>query len=314
MFHDAGIFRPPFPLPTKFFSDDEYFIVTSNDDPWTPWYDQATWHNPDHEAYCNITGKFVNNIRFPYNLTMIQFGNSNVAAILQPDNHTIINTHPLYRCAPRSPVLSLLEKGVEGKDDIVLGNGTWGAYGGSGLSSIGGTVRLGQLLPNSPPIQHALKLQLYASTYYYDQPPGYMWPALRRDGYAFDPSSPHHYGGHDMYLSPGALFAIPSNITVNVTTVPAKKLLFALQNYGGYLVADTVGNRGTMNTEHGVTDEFQAAYGYAFDSGPTGPGAAWYVDMLTLFQSLHIVINNSNRTVGGGGTPLQPPPPPFCPM
>ncbi len=91
-------------------------------------------------------------------------------------------------------------------------------------------------------------------------------------------------------------------------------MLFALQNYGGYLCDNTYANRGTMGTEHGVTDEFQAAYGYAFDSRATGLGAAWYADMLALFRALHVVINNSNSTVGGGGTPLQPPPPPICPI
>ena len=314
MFHDPGIFRPPFALPHRFFSDHEYFVVTDNNDPWTPWYDQGFWGNHSSEVYCNITGKLVGNIRFPFNVTMRAFRNNNVAALLQPDNHTIINTHPLYRCEPGSPVLAILEKGVEGKDDIVFGNGTWGAYGGSGLSSIGGTIRLGELLPNSPPIQHAIKLQLFAADYYYDQPPGYVWPAIRCDGYAFNPADPYRYGGHDRYLSPGALLAIPSNTSVNVTTVPGAKLLFALQNYGGYLVADTFSNQGTMNTEYGVTEEFQATYGYAFNATSTGPGAAWYADLLTLFQSLHIVINNSNKTVGGGGTPLQPPPPLICPI
>jgi len=314
VFHDPGIFRPPFALPNNFYSDDEYFIVTTSNDPLTPWYNQGLWGKFDPEVYCNITGKFVANIHFPFNLTATRFRNNNVAAILQPDNQTIVNTHPLYRCTPGSPILSLLEKGVEGKDNIVLGNGTWGAYGGSGLSCIGGTIRLGELLSNSSPIRHALKMQLNATAYYYDQPPGYVWPALRRDGYAFNSSSPHHYGGHDIYLSPGSLLAIPSNVTVNVTTTPAKKLLFALQNYGAYIVADTVANHGTLNTEHGVTDEFQAAYGYDFDSGPTGPGAEWYADMLALFQALHVVINNSESTVGGGGTPLQPPPPPICPI
>jgi hypothetical protein len=141
-----------------------------------------------------------------------------------------------------------------------------------------------------------------------------VWPALNCDGYAFNPKDPYRYDGKDIYLSPGALLAIPSNITVNVTTVPGKKLLFTLQNYGGYLCDDTYANRGTVGTEHGVTDEFQNAYGYAFSSRSTGPGAAWYADMLTLFQSLHVVINNRNDTVGGGGTPLQPPPPPICPI
>lgn len=314
IFHDPGIFRSPFPLPFNFFSDDDYFIVTTNNDPPTPWYDQGWWGDPDGEAHCNIIGKFVDNILFPVNLTVRDFGNNNAAALLQPDNHTIINTQPLYRCMPGSPVLSLLKQGVLAKDDIVWGNGTWGAHGGSGLSSIGGTIRLGELLPDTPPIRHAVKLQLDAVLYYYDQRPGYVWPALTCDGYAFDLNDSHHYGGKDKYLSPGALLAIPSNITIQLNTIPGRKLLFTLQNYGGYISDDTYGNRGTIGTEHGVTDEFQATYGYPFNSGPQGPGAAWYTDMLTLFQALHVVINNDKDTVGGGGIPLQPPPPPICPI
>jgi hypothetical protein len=313
VFHDPGLFRAPFSLPYNFFSDDDYFIISTSDDPPTPWYNQGWWGTPGNKSQCNITGELVGNISFPANVTVIELGN-NAAALLQPDSHTIINTQPLYRCTPGSPVLSALMTDVGAKDDIVSSNGTWGAHGGSGLSSIGGTIRLGELLPDAPPIQHALKLQLYASDYYYNQSPGYVWPALKCDGYAFDPKYPGHYGGHDIYLSPGSLLAIPSNITVNVTTVPGQKLLFVLQNYGGYLCDDTYANRGTVNTEHGVTDEFQAAYGYAFNSVSTGPGAAWHADMLALFRSLHVVINNSNRTVGGGGTPLQPLPPPICPI
>lgn len=309
-FHDPGLFRPPFSLPDDFFSDDDYFIVTSENDPPTPWYNQGWW---TPESHCDIKGKLVGNIAFPANLTITKGGN-NAAAILQPDNRTIINTQPIYRCEPGSPVLSLLLTGATGKDDIVSGNGSWGAHGGSGLSSIGGTIRLGELLSNAPPIQHALKLQLYAFDYYYEQPPGFVWPALYCDGYAFDKNFTKHYGGKDIYVSPGALLAIPFNITVNVTTVPGQKMLFALRNYGGYLCDDTYYNRGTVNTEYGVTDEFQVAYGYRFNSGPTGPGAAWYADMLTLFQSLRVVINNSKDTIGGEGTPLQPPPPPICPI
>jgi hypothetical protein len=199
-------------------------------------------------------------------------------------------------------------------DDIVSSNGTWGAHGGSALSSVGGTIRLGELLPNAPSIKHALKLQLNALDYYYGQPPGYVWPALHCDSHAFDLNSTKHYGGKDIYVSPGALLAIPSNITVKVTTVLGQKMLFALQNYGGYLCDNTDANLGTVNTEHGVNDEFEVAYGYPFNAGPTGPGAAWYADMLALFQSLHVVVNNRNNTVGGGGTPLQPPAPPICPI
>ena len=314
IFHDPGIFRPPFPLPKNFFSDDDYFIVTTSSDPLTPWYNQGWWGPPGGEAHCNVTGRFVRNISFPLNVTVREYGNNNAAALLQPDKHTIINMQPLYRCQPGSPVLSLAMGGLRATDDIVSGNGSWGAHGGSGLSSIGGTIRLGELLPSAPPIRHALKLQLFASTYYYSRPPGYVWPALNCDGYAFNPSDPGHYGGNDIYVSPGSLLAIPSNISVKVTTAPGQKLLFTLQNYGGYLCDDTYYNRGTVGTEHGVTDEFQATYGYPFDTDGSGSGAAWYADMLVLFQSLRVVINNRNDTIGGGGTPLQPPPPPICPI
>jgi hypothetical protein len=214
------------------------------------------------------------------------FGNNNAAAMVQPDNHT----------------------------NIVLSNGACGAHGGSGLCSIGGTIRLGELLLNAPPIQYVLKLQLNAPEYYYNQPLGYVWPAIKCDSHAFILNCSSHYGGRDIYLLPGSLLAIPSNMTVNVTTVPSRKLLFTLKNYGGYICDNTEANRGTVDTEHGVTDEFQIAYGYHFDSNSPSPGAAWYADMLALFQSLRVVINNQNNTIGGGDIPLQPPPLPFCLM
>jgi hypothetical protein len=121
-------------------------------------------------------------------------------------------------------VLSSQMPSVQAKDDIVFGNAIWGAHAGSGLSSIGGIIRLGELLSDAPPIQHALKLQLFASNYSYRQPPGYVWPALNCDIYAFTPNDSYHYGGNDIYLSPGALLAIPSNISVNVSTAELWRL------------------------------------------------------------------------------------------
>ena len=117
----------------------------------------------------------------------------------------------------------------------------------------------------------------------------YSQPKLRCDGYTFNPDDPYHYGVHEKYLSPDALLTIPSNITVNVTTIPDQKLLFPLQNYGGYLVTDTFYNRGTVNTEHSVTDEFQAAYGYAFNADSTGESGAWYDDLLALYSNHYIL-------------------------
>jgi hypothetical protein len=257
-------------------------------------------------------GRLVGDIIFPANWTFSNYGN-NAAAILLPDGHSINNTQPLYRCVAGGPVMSQVPWNPRSAfDDIVYGNGTWGAHGGSSLSSIGGTIRLGELLPDTPPPQHALKLQLYASTYYYSQRPGFVWPALNCDGYAFDPSSPLHYGGSNPYLSPGSLLAVPAAVagSLNVTTLPGRKILYALSQFGGYLVDDTAANRGTIGTEAGVTAEFATAYGYAFDA-VAGSGA-FFDDLLAIFSALQIVVNNGPGNVGGGGTPMQPPPPPFC--
>jgi hypothetical protein len=42
-----------------------------------------------------------------------------------------------------------------------------GAHGGSGLSALGGVIRLHEIGPDAPPIRHALKLELFAHQYYY---------------------------------------------------------------------------------------------------------------------------------------------------
>jgi len=317
-FVPAGIFSPPFDLPQMFYSDDDYFIAAAAHDPPTPWYNQGWWGSPTGAAHCNVSGPLVESVPFPFNVTLTAFGENNGLALLLPDNATILNMQPTYRCEAGGPLLALKIGNPAVAQCDIRGNGTWGAHGGSSLSTIGGTIRLGELLPTAPPIRHALKLELNAATYYYGVArPGYVWPALNCDGYAFNATDPHHYGGTNPHLSPGALLAIPSTTplaTLNLTTIPAARIAAALQAYGGYLVDDTYEPRGTLCAEHGVTDEFAAAYGWPFTAGATsgGGGAAWYADMVAVFQALEVVANNAPDAPGGGGTPMQPPPPPFC--
>jgi hypothetical protein len=300
-------------LPKDFFSDDDYFIPTTAADPQVDWFSQGWWGNPSGEAHCNITGSLVGKLNFPAELTVTEFGNNNAAAILQPDNDTLVLTQPLYVCTPGAPVLSILDK--QHGTTSIRGNGTWGGHGGSSLSAIGGTIRKGELLPGSGPITHALKLELFAHEYYYSQPPGYVWPALNCDGYAFDckGNSFGCYGGNNSLLSPGALLAVPPNVSslvaAQMKTQPGKSILWTLTNFGGYLVDDTYWYRGTICTEHGVTDEFQAAWGFPFNANP---GDMFFDDLLLIFQSLAVVANNGPNTIGGGGAPLQPLAPPFC--
>lgn len=82
------------------------------------------------------------------------------AAILMKDGHTLYQTQPFSRCTANQyatahyvfPQVDLYGKGIEG------------AHGASGLSSIGGTIRLGELVAGGA-IRHALKVNLYANKY-----------------------------------------------------------------------------------------------------------------------------------------------------
>eukprot|EP01045_Picozoa_sp_COSAG04_P037842 COSAG04_NODE_9865_length_826_cov_0.946355_1_plen_81_part_10 len=72
-----------------------------------------------------------------------------------------------------------------------------------------------ELLPSTPPIQHALKLELYAHYYYYwrrnvtTSDTCWRWPAQVCDGYAGNPGS-QGYNGSNPQLMPGSLLAVPA--------------------------------------------------------------------------------------------------------
>lgn len=167
---------------------------------------------------------------------------------------------------------------------------------------------MAEVAPSAPPIRHALKIELFALDYYYDKPPALVWPAIQHDGYAFNTSNRLHYGGSNPNLAPGSLLAVPSSVAVNTTTVPGKRILDALTGYGGYLVDDTACNRGTLCTEYGFGDVFEAEYGFQFNQ----TSGAFKDDMTRIFQALQIVINNAPGNIGGGGDPIRPLAPPFC--
>jgi len=314
-FVTAGIFNASQSPPRNFFSDDDYFFVTSASDPLTAWYKQGWWGPPSGTGHCNITGPLVDHLRFPHNVTVTAFGNNNGAGLLQPDGHTLIEMQPVYRCGPGSPILAQ-DCRSHCTNDIRYGNGTTGAHGGSGLSAVGGTIRLGELSHGAAAIQHALKLELYAKDYYWHAPNRtacYSWPAITCDGYALTPGQHLEYGGTNPWVRPGSLLALTQAdrqaLDAVLTTDPGRVVADALASYGGYLVDDTAATRGTICTEHGVTDQFKSDWDMDFDQ-TSGP---WYDDLLAVFRKLQVVRNNGPDAVGGGGKPVQPPPPPLCP-
>ncbi len=219
---------------------------------------------------------------------------NNSSAFLMPDGQTLVQVNALTRCNAGGNVY-----GWRSDDVSIYGDGIPGGHGGSGLSSIGGTIRVGELT-GTEPIHHALKIDLQASKYLYYSAsnPGYRWPALHADSYADSV-----YGGTNPSLVMGTLLAIPPAVTaasLNLQTPAAWKLFQALQNYGGYVVDDTAGDYHAFCVEQGVMEEFRNTFGYDFADS----SGLLYNDLMKLFQALQIVDNNGPDNVGGGGEPL----------
>jgi len=235
---------------SDFHSDDDYVIATAASDPLVTWFDQGHWGGPATEAaYCSVTGRAVMQLHFPANRTVQMLGNNNAAGLLQPDNRTMLLMQPLYVCEPGAPVLAEASSPPK-RVDIFNDTGTLFGHGGSGLSAVGGAIRLGELLPGAPPIRHALKLELFANMFYFRPPDGnrsdcYTWPAIACDGYAFSCATQPLgcYNGTNPLVRPGALLAVPPAqapaLSAKLATAPARALLAALSTYGGYLVDDT---------------------------------------------------------------------------
>src|SRR3989442_5508548 len=96
-----------------------------------------------------------------------------------PDGRTLTQGQPLARCTAGGPATMWWSV-----TNDLYGTGIDGGHGGSGLSSLGGTIRLGELVPGGV-IRHVMKMNLYGlNNYYYGTTQGYRWPASQADGCA----------------------------------------------------------------------------------------------------------------------------------
>jgi hypothetical protein len=312
--------------PVQFHVDQDELVIATPEDPVTPWWDQGGF-----PGSCVNGGALKGTMVLPFDyVNDCAVANNNGAGLLQPDGDTVMEVQPLYRPVAGGPVWAFYNRGAPlptpPNVSIRTGDGALGAHGGSGLSSYGGTIRLGELRPESPPIAHALKLELWAGGFYFynwssaNYSSCYVWPAIGCDGYHAQPGI--GYNGTNPLVVPGALLAVPPaaapGVAAGLRTEPARRILAALTDYGGYLVDDTGSQRGggALCAEAAVKDELAAVYGYSLriedPATPDGPSAALYADLVAVVQALHVVANNGPATVGGGGVPRRPPPPPFC--
>src|SRR5437773_11817595 len=108
----------------------------------------------------------------------------------------------------------------------LYGTGETGSHGGSRLSALGGTVRLGELVPGGT-IRHSLKLNLDSANYYSGYG-GYRWPAVKSDagGAGYGGSIPEDRMGSPLAVKPD--FAIGS-----LESEPGKIVAQAFMDYGG---------------------------------------------------------------------------------
>ena len=291
--------------------DEDYIVLTPEAPLMDIYFCNAGW-DWDGDR-CTKTGDFIYSLPIPQNFIVSKdtwdgkTPNAGIA-VLMPDKRTIKQSQPFAHCT----------EGGYGttqfcfEDQDIYGEGIYGAHGGSGLSSIGGTLRIGELTPTSGPIRHALKINLFGkkNIYYDNKTQGYRWPARKADSYAAGNYYTQRSNPEVKDCRMGALLALPPSLdpaSLELETKPAIILAQALQDFGAYIVDDTGWDVNAIVTEWSpegrFTQEFQKNWGFSFISGSNTP---WGRDMEKIFENLHVVTNNSNTSVGGGGIPRAP--------
>ena len=287
------------------YTDDDVIILTP-DEPLTELYTNTKdWSTQEAGARCQAEGALLAMLPIPSEFTAPhEQGTPNMsAAVLKRDGRTLHQSQPFHRCEAGGYATSHY---VFPEMDILTGDGIQGAHGGSGLSSLGGTIRLGELVPGGV-IRHALKIGIYGHFYlsYQGDTPGFRWPAVQADGYAGDCTNDPMgcYKGTDPEMEMGVLLALPANFDIDkLETEPARILARAFQDYGGYVSDDTHWGATVVMTEWSpdgrVRDEFKQAWGYEF--GGEQAANPWLEDLQVIVQNLNVVTNNTPETIGGG--------------
>jgi len=298
-------------------TDPDVIILTPNATMTAVYYNSDGWSGGSR---CSPQGNVLFNAPIPDSFVVPGAGSTNpdgttpnyATAILMPDGHTLTQGQPFARCTAGGPATMWWSV-----TNDLYGTGIDGGHGGSGLSSLGGTIRLGELVPGGV-IRHVMKINLYGlNNYYYGTTQGYRWPASQADGCASS-----CYGGTTQALRMGSLLAIPASVNVDslgLETEPAKILARALQDYGAYTVDDTAWSVYAIATEFGpagrVDTEFSTAWGFAIN--PSTKTVPWARDMDRLFGALNVVDNwdaaqwatvsaSSGAQGAGGGAPIVP--------
>ena len=285
--------------------DEEYIFKIDDNDPVRNIYGAVNWLDRDsNRDYPQGSMKIADDILMPDSVLEPYSTPNNCTTFIQPDGRTLLQLEPFTRTTVGGDVF-----GWRTPDQDIYSQGIYGSHYGTLLSSLGGSIRKGELVGDEP-IRHALKIEMQNTKYHYwdsnSPTPGYTWPATRTDGYL---NSSNCKGTNPVNLA-GALYALPPELTpekLGVTTPAGKKIFKALQDYGAYDVDDTGWSCYAFGIEKGVQEEFSKTYGYSFSDGTwSGDKMSPYVkDIQKIIKSLHVVVNNGPESIGGGGTPRE---------
>lgn len=291
-------------------------------------YSSAGWSDTSR---CSSTGTAPSwtglpvTVPVPSSFIVPSDGGNNCASFLMADGHTIVEVQPFTRCAGKSYGTALL-RFTEYPIDL-YGDGAYGSHGGSGLSGVGGSLRVGELQTEAP--RHALKMNVDPEVEFgtctsaaascrtsVQNACCYRWPAYAAD------SAMAEYGALNptktKAMKMGSLLAIPAStniLALGLETEPGRMLAWTLQNYGTYIVDSTGGAALDFSAENGPDGSFdasfQAKWGYPFegrvhDGDGNASNAAFVRDVRRVVAALYVVANNGPTSIGGGGTPRQP--------
>ncbi|MFC6518694.1 hypothetical protein ACFQAT_01905 [Undibacterium arcticum] len=287
--------------------DDEHIVLRPTAPLTNVNYSSAAWTGADR---CSATGGLLMQVPMPSDYILPNDNTNSSSVFLAADGRSLIHAQPVARCTAGGAATAL----VKWNPVDIYGDGRAGSHGGSGLSAIGGSIRVGELRPGSQGPKHALKVNVDSREMLYPCTVGadcFRWPALAADSQAVG-----YYGSLATSPNPamkmGSLLAIPASkdiSTLGLETEPGKQLAWTLQNYGAYIVDSTGGPAFALNAENGpdgsLRTQFKADWGFDLEQRVQG-ATPWVRDMQRLVQALYVVNNNSPTSIGGGGTPRQP--------
>lgn len=239
---------------------------------------------------------------------------NSAAAIITADGGSYVQTQPLTHCTSSSPwTTGFVEPTVS-----IYGAGITGAQGGSHLSSIGGTIRVGDwaLARSAGVFPHTLKTVLGSQNYSASAGPGCNVAGCRWPAISSDCNTACGYSGSNSQVKMGTLLALPPAYNCGaMRTEPGRIICQTFKDRGAYIVDSgwDTGSPAYLPVEHGPAGspetEFASLFGFGMFT--SNPNTSWALDWRDIITDAQVVMNNGPTTVGGGGTPRLPLSPPI---